>query len=162
MNMEGHGALDGFFEIGFGGPWDCVAGAVTVGRGGRRVVDRRGRFDPHARRVPCANAHIGADFAVLARDSGRSGGRKSALVEFTDWRLNFARPCKKIFSGREATERIHESPRIPKAIQSGLRVSRVDAHRRRVGRKFHHRSRRSAKLIVHAVARKRFSPRRCR
>ena len=88
---------------------------------------RRGRFDPYARRVLCANAHIGADFAVLARDSGRSGGAaKAALVEFTIRRLN-SRDAAVRFFGGAAT--VSNPPRIaahPKShSKSGLRVSRV-------------------------------------
>jgi inositol-phosphate phosphatase/L-galactose 1-phosphate phosphatase len=70
MNMCGvaMGRLDGFFEIGFGGPWDCVAGAVIVREAGGVVVDPSGgEFDPYARRVLCANAHIGADFVQCLR-----------------------------------------------------------------------------------------------
>jgi len=53
------GRLDGFFEIGFGGPWDCVAGAVIVREAGGVVLDPSGEaFDVCARRVLCANAHI--------------------------------------------------------------------------------------------------------
>lgn len=61
MNMCGvaMGRLDGFFEIGFGGPWDCVAGAVIVREAGGVVLDPSGEaFDVCARRVLCANAHI--------------------------------------------------------------------------------------------------------
>ena len=70
MNMCGvaMGRLDGFFEIGFGGPWDCVAGAVIVRDAGGVVVDPSGgEFDPYARRVLCANAHIGAEFVQCLR-----------------------------------------------------------------------------------------------
>jgi len=65
MNMCGvaMGRLDGFFEIGFGGPWDCVAGAVIVREAGGVVLDPSGdEFDAYARRVLCANAHIGDEF----------------------------------------------------------------------------------------------------
>lgn len=63
MNMCGvaMGRLDGFFEIGFGGPWDCVAGAVIVREAGGVVLDPSGEdFDVCARRVLCANAHVGS------------------------------------------------------------------------------------------------------
>ena len=50
------GRLDGFFEIGFGGPWDCVAGTVIVF--GRESSSRSsGQVRPiRRRRVLCANA----------------------------------------------------------------------------------------------------------
>ena len=44
MNMVGvaMGRLDGFYEIGFGGPWDCVGAAVIVTESGGVVVDPSG------------------------------------------------------------------------------------------------------------------------
>ena len=62
MNMCGvaMGRLDGFFEIGFGGPWDCVAGTIIVREAGGVVFDPSGdAFDIYARRVLCANGNIG-------------------------------------------------------------------------------------------------------
>ncbi len=44
MNMCGvaAGRLDAFFEIGFGGPWDCVGAAVIVREAGGLVMDPHG------------------------------------------------------------------------------------------------------------------------
>jgi len=71
MNMCGvaMGRLDGFFEIGFGGPWDCVAGAVIVREAGGVVLDPSGdKFDIYGRRVLCANGNIGSAFVdVLSK-----------------------------------------------------------------------------------------------
>ena len=63
MNMCGvaMGRLDGFYEIGFGGPWDCVGAAVVVTEAGGVVLDPSGQpFVLDARRVLCANKHVAA------------------------------------------------------------------------------------------------------
>lgn len=61
MNMVGvaMGRLDGFYEIGFGGPWDCVGAAVIVTESGGAVLDPSGRpFTLDARRVLCGNPSV--------------------------------------------------------------------------------------------------------
>ena len=61
MNMVGvaMGRLDGFYEIGFGGPWDCVGAAVIVTEAGGVVCDPSGKpFELTARRVLCGNQAI--------------------------------------------------------------------------------------------------------
>jgi inositol-phosphate phosphatase/L-galactose 1-phosphate phosphatase len=58
MNMVGVacGRLDAFYEDGFGGPWDCAAGAVIVREAGGEVSDvDGGDFDLAARRVLATN-----------------------------------------------------------------------------------------------------------
>ena len=53
------GRLDGFYEIGFGGPWDCVGAAVIVTEAGGVVCDPSGKpFELTARRVLCGNPDI--------------------------------------------------------------------------------------------------------
>jgi fructose-1,6-bisphosphatase/inositol monophosphatase family enzyme len=53
------GRLDGFYEIGFGGPWDCVGAAVIVTEAGGVVCDPSGKpFELTARRVLCGNQAI--------------------------------------------------------------------------------------------------------
>jgi inositol-phosphate phosphatase/L-galactose 1-phosphate phosphatase len=59
------GRLDAFFEIGFGGPWDVVAGAAILTEAGGTVCDPAGgRFDPAARRVLGAASGALADAAA--------------------------------------------------------------------------------------------------
>jgi inositol-phosphate phosphatase/L-galactose 1-phosphate phosphatase len=61
MNMVGvaMGRLDAFYEIGFGGPWDCVGAAVIVTEAGGVVCDPAGgAFRLNARRVLCGNARV--------------------------------------------------------------------------------------------------------
>ena len=61
MNMVGvaMGRLDAFYEIGFGGPWDCVGAAVIVTEAGGVVCDPAGgAFGLNARRVLCGNARV--------------------------------------------------------------------------------------------------------
>uniref|UniRef100_A0A7S0SWN5 Inositol-1-monophosphatase n=1 Tax=Mantoniella antarctica TaxID=81844 RepID=A0A7S0SWN5_9CHLO len=61
MNMVGvaMGRLDAFYEIGFGGPWDCVGAAVIVTESGGVVLDPSGAaFDVGARRVLCGNSVV--------------------------------------------------------------------------------------------------------
>ena len=59
MNMcaVASGRVDGFFEIGFGGPWDNCAATVIVREAGGVVVDPSGEeMHLNARRVLCANS----------------------------------------------------------------------------------------------------------
>ena len=71
MNMVGvaMGRLDAFYEIGFGGPWDCVGAAVIVTEAGGVVLDPAGGpFTLDARRVLCGNKDVAPKLAaVLAR-----------------------------------------------------------------------------------------------
>lgn len=70
MNMCGvaAGRLDAFFEIGFGGPWDCVGAAVIVREAGGLVMDPHGgAFQITGRRVLCGNPQVATKLAkVLA------------------------------------------------------------------------------------------------
>jgi len=84
MNLCGVacGRLDGFYEIGFGGPWDCAAGAIILREAGGQVLDPAGgAFDVMSRRVLGTNAHLGGQFATLlagckvsAQEPGAPGG----------------------------------------------------------------------------------------
>ena len=59
MNMcaVASGRVDGYFEIGFGGPWDNCAATVIVRESGGVVVDPSGEeMHLNARRVLCANS----------------------------------------------------------------------------------------------------------
>ena len=63
------GRLDGFYEIGFGGPWDCVAGAAIVQEAGGVVLDPTGgEFDLNSRRVLCGNAHVANALVMALKD----------------------------------------------------------------------------------------------
>ncbi len=63
------GRLDGFYEIGFGGPWDVAAAALIVSEAGGQMLDPSGSpFNVMARRVLAANPHIAHELtAILAR-----------------------------------------------------------------------------------------------
>lgn len=53
------GRLDAFYEIGFGGPWDCCAAACVVREAGGELADPAcGPFDPWSRRVLVTNGKI--------------------------------------------------------------------------------------------------------
>jgi len=71
MNMCGvaAGRLDGFYEIGVGGPWDCVGAAVICREAGGLVMDPSGgAFNITARRVLCGNPNVATKLAeVLAK-----------------------------------------------------------------------------------------------
>ena len=61
MNLAGValGRLDAFYEIDFGGPWDCAAGAVLVTEAGGHVMDPSGRpFDVMSRRLLAGNPGV--------------------------------------------------------------------------------------------------------
>lgn len=60
------GRLDAFFEVGFGGVWDCAAGAAVLSEAGGFLLDPSGSyFDVDSRRV------LGASSEQVARDAGR-------------------------------------------------------------------------------------------
>jgi inositol-phosphate phosphatase/L-galactose 1-phosphate phosphatase len=68
MNMCGVacGRLDAFYEIGFGGPWDCVGAAVICTEAGGLVMDPSGgEFSITGRRVLCGNSMISAKLAEV-------------------------------------------------------------------------------------------------
>mmetsp|Transcript_8907 Transcript_8907/g.39406 ORF Transcript_8907/g.39406 Transcript_8907/m.39406 type:complete len:97 (-) Transcript_8907:952-1242(-) len=49
------GRADAMYEVGFGGPWDCVAGAALVTEAGGCVFDPSGKpFSVMSRRVACS------------------------------------------------------------------------------------------------------------
>ncbi|KAK9808469.1 hypothetical protein WJX73_009761 [Symbiochloris irregularis] len=62
------GRLDAMYEVGFGGCWDCAAGALIVEEAGGQLLDPSGApFELMSRRVLATNAHLGAAAAqVLA------------------------------------------------------------------------------------------------
>lgn len=56
-------------QVGFGGPWDCAAGALVVREAGGQVLDvAGGPFSVMARRVLATNAHLGAAMAAVLRE----------------------------------------------------------------------------------------------
>lgn len=60
------GRLDAFYEIGFGGVWDCAAGAAVLLEAGGVLLDPSGsEFDVDARRVLAASSE------AVARDAAR-------------------------------------------------------------------------------------------
>lgn len=60
------GRLDGFYEIGFGGPWDVAAAALIVEEAGGQVLDPGGSpFNVMARRVLAANPRIASSLAGI-------------------------------------------------------------------------------------------------
>ncbi|KAK9842701.1 hypothetical protein WJX74_000846 [Apatococcus lobatus] len=63
------GRLDGFYEIGFGGPWDVAAAALIVQEAGGHILDPNGSpFHVMARRVLAANPRIASSLAgILAK-----------------------------------------------------------------------------------------------
>ncbi|CAM6124552.1 unnamed protein product [Calypogeia fissa] len=65
LNMCGVaiGRLDGFYELGFGGPWDVAGGAVIVEEAGGQVFDPSGtNFEVMSQRVACTNGHLRKSF----------------------------------------------------------------------------------------------------
>ncbi|MDB9925007.1 inositol monophosphatase [bacterium] len=68
MNMCGVacGRLDAFYEIGFGGPWDCVGACVIVREAGGLVMDPSGSaFSITGRRVLCGNPQVATKLAQV-------------------------------------------------------------------------------------------------
>lgn len=60
------GRIDAMYEVGFGGCWDCAAGALMVTEAGGEMLDPSGSpFDVMARRVLGANAHLGKPVAGI-------------------------------------------------------------------------------------------------
>ncbi|KAL3148626.1 Mitochondrial inner membrane peptidase complex subunit [Trebouxia sp. C0009 RCD-2024] len=60
------GRIDAMYEVGFGGCWDCAAGALMVTEAGGEMLDPSGGpFDIMARRVLGANAHLGKPVAAI-------------------------------------------------------------------------------------------------
>jgi inositol-phosphate phosphatase/L-galactose 1-phosphate phosphatase len=65
MNLCGValGRLDGFYELGFGGPWDVAAGVLIVEEAGGEVFDPSGKsFDIMSHRVAACNGHLRKQF----------------------------------------------------------------------------------------------------
>ncbi|KAK9842473.1 hypothetical protein WJX81_001652 [Elliptochloris bilobata] len=63
------GRADAMFEVGFGGPWDCAAGALVVLEAGGRVTDvAGGPFGLMARRVLATNVHLADAVAAVLRE----------------------------------------------------------------------------------------------
>lgn len=63
------GRLDAFYEIGFGGCWDCAAGSIILNEAGGKVLDPSGKpFAVMSRRVLGTNGFLAEDIsAVLAK-----------------------------------------------------------------------------------------------
>lgn len=60
------GRIDVMFEVGFGGCWDCAAGALIVTEAGGQMLDPSGGpFNIMARRVLGANAYLGKPVADI-------------------------------------------------------------------------------------------------
>lgn len=60
------GRIDVMYEVGFGGCWDCAAGALIVTEAGGQMLDPSGgAFNVMARRVLGANAHLGKPVADI-------------------------------------------------------------------------------------------------
>jgi len=60
------GRIDVMYEVGFGGCWDCAAGALIVTEAGGEMLDPSGGpFNVMARRVLGANAHLGKPVAEV-------------------------------------------------------------------------------------------------
>lgn len=70
MNLCGValGRLDGFYEIGFGGPWDVAAASLIVTEAGGEVLDPSGRhFDVMSRRVLAGSPKVAAYLAGILK-----------------------------------------------------------------------------------------------
>ena len=60
------GRLDFMYEIGFGGCWDCAAGALIVAEAGGVVLDPSGGpFNVMSRRVLAGNKHVAKEAACI-------------------------------------------------------------------------------------------------
>ena len=60
------GRIDVMYEVGFGGCWDCAAGALIVTEAGGEMLDPSGSpFNVMARRVLGANAYLGKPVAEV-------------------------------------------------------------------------------------------------
>lgn len=63
------GRIDGFYEIGFGGPWDVAASSLIVTEAGGTVLDPSGApFDVMARRVLCGTPAIAEQLANIIKE----------------------------------------------------------------------------------------------
>ena len=98
MNMVGvaMGRLDAFYEIGFGGPWDCVGAAVIVTEAGGVVCDPWGRV--RARRQASALAGIRA-----SRPRSRGAWRPSRTVPSNPTRRENTRDATRRVVGGDAS-----------------------------------------------------------
>jgi len=70
MTSVACGRLDGFYEFGFGGPWDVAAAACIVREAGGQVLDPTGiAFDVMSRRVLSAsNRGLGGEMARILNE----------------------------------------------------------------------------------------------
>lgn len=68
------GRLEAFYEIGFGGPWDCAAAAMILKEAGGDVTDpMEGRpFHLHARRILATNGKVATSLQRLLADASIS------------------------------------------------------------------------------------------
>ena len=76
------GRIDAMYEVGFGGCWDCAAGALMVTEAGGEMLDPSGGpFDVMARRVLGANAHLGKPVAGIIASSKSSNKEPQPLKQ---------------------------------------------------------------------------------
>lgn len=76
------GRIDAMYEVGFGGCWDCAAGALMVTEAGGEILDPSGGpFDVMARRVLGANAHLGKPVAGIIASCKRSENEPQPLTQ---------------------------------------------------------------------------------
>lgn len=76
------GRIDVMYEVGFGGCWDCAAGALIVTEAGGEMLDPSGApFNVMARRVLGANAHLGKPVADVIASCKTSDKEPSPLKQ---------------------------------------------------------------------------------
>ena len=79
MTSVACGRLDAFYEIGFGGPWDCAAAAVIVREAGGEGLDPEGEaFDVMSRRVLATNGKLSAEVATILKGAGTAASEPQA------------------------------------------------------------------------------------
>ena len=68
MTSVACGRLDGFYEFGFGGPWDVAAATCILEEAGGQVLDPHGgSFDVMSHRVLATNMHLSQDMASVLK-----------------------------------------------------------------------------------------------
>nr|QKY15305.1 phosphatase IMPL1, chloroplastic (IMPL1) [Polytomella parva] len=77
------GRADAFYEIGFGGCWDCAAGALIVTEAGGAVADPIGTpFNVMGRRVLAASPELLPKIAEILKNSKASSKEPPSLESF--------------------------------------------------------------------------------
>ena len=75
------GRIDVMYEVGFGGCWDCAAGALIVTEAGGQMLDPAGTpFNVMSRRVLGANGHLGPLVAEIIA-SCKSSSKEPQPIE---------------------------------------------------------------------------------